>query len=116
MEMATANPTDRHGTLSCLLGSKLENLGSKIGRSGFPNGDCQSDGRALDFKQFSRFYNGEISVPEWGSCRSELGSVCSHSALWVDSGPGGFTSRPGGCPEGKSGFPNREIWVPKWGW
>jgi hypothetical protein len=76
-----ANPIDRRETLRCFLGSQIGKSGFPKGKSGFPNGDGdrQSDRRALDFKLFSRYQNGENWVPKWGSCRSQLGSVCSHS-------------------------------------
>jgi hypothetical protein len=52
-------------------------LGSNMGKIGVPN--------------------GEHIVPSWAR-------YIHIRALWVDRGPGGFTSRPGGCLAGTSGF------------
>jgi hypothetical protein len=89
---------------------KWGNLGSKMGIEIVNPTDMQETLSCFlgTNMRKSGFPNGDHFVPSWAR-------YVHIRALWVDSGPGGFTARARWLPIGESGFPNVEIWIPKWG-
>jgi hypothetical protein len=82
-----------------------------MGKSGFLNGDgdCQSDGQARDFEQFS-------SVPTWGIWVPKWGDLCSQMRIAIAT-PTDRHETLGcflGSKIGKSGVPNGDHFVPSW--
>jgi hypothetical protein len=113
MGMATANPTDRHETLSWFLGSQT-------GESGFPNGDCGVHSGVGRFAlRPSGFLVGLVDsthnmvgsqwekwVPKWGNLGSQMGMAIAHPTDRRET-----LSCFLGSQIGKSWFTNGDCWV-----